>query len=60
MFNFQHVPERISFLILLYIHQALTPQQHDELDAWVEESDENMRAFEDLSDVEPMISYAYN
>jgi transmembrane sensor len=42
--------QRIGYLIAGYIRQTLTPQEHDELDAWVEESDENMLLFEKLTD----------
>lgn len=41
---------RIAYLIAGYIRKTLTVQEHDELDAWVEASDENMRLFEDLTD----------
>src|SRR5262245_15951181 len=53
--NFDEVPfqekaHRISALISGYIHKALTPSEHDELDAWVGASDENMQLFEELTD----------
>lgn len=52
MEDYQNTPERIAFLILLYLHKRLTNEQADELDAWVEVSNENMEIFEELSDVE--------
>ena len=48
--NIQLIPERISHLILLYMHGQLLPQQHDELDAWVEKSDENQELFVEATD----------
>jgi hypothetical protein len=48
--NIQRIPERISHLILLYMHGHLLPEQHDELDAWVENSDENQELFEEATD----------
>jgi hypothetical protein len=42
--------KRTAYLIAAYIQQKLTPQEHDELDAWVEESDDDMRLFEELTD----------
>jgi hypothetical protein len=41
---------RIAALIAGYIHQALTPEEHQELDLWVSEHDDNMRLFEELTD----------
>ena len=41
---------RIAALIVGYIKQTLNPEEHDELDAWVEGSDSNMRLFEELTD----------
>jgi transmembrane sensor len=41
---------RIAYLIAGYIRKTLTVQEHDELDTWVEASDENMKLFEDLTD----------
>ncbi|MBO9681750.1 MAG: hypothetical protein J7502_03585 [Flavisolibacter sp.] len=40
-----NIPEHIAYLILLYMHGQLTPEQHDELDAWVTESNENQELF---------------
>lgn len=42
--------QRIAYLIAGYIRQTLTPQEHDELDEWVEQSEENMLLFEELTD----------
>lgn len=41
---------RIAYLVLGYLRKNLTHAEHDELDAWVEESDENMLLFEELTD----------
>lgn len=41
---------RIAYLIAGFIRKTLTKSEHDELDAWVEASDENMKLFEDLTD----------
>lgn len=41
---------RIAYLIAGFIRNTLTEKEHDELDDWVNESDENMRLFEDLTD----------
>jgi ferric-dicitrate binding protein FerR (iron transport regulator) len=41
---------RIAYLVLGYIRKTLTEAEHDELDAWVEASDENMLLFEELTD----------
>lgn len=41
---------RIAYLIAGYIRKTLSMEEHDELDAWVEASDENMKLFEDLTD----------
>jgi ferric-dicitrate binding protein FerR (iron transport regulator) len=41
---------RIAALIAGYIHRSLTPSEHDELDQWVGQSDDNMQLFEELTD----------
>lgn len=41
---------RIAYLIAGYIRDTLTENEHDELDNWVNESEENMRLFEELTD----------
>ena len=41
---------RIAYLVAGYIRKTLTSREHDELDAWVEASDENMKMFEELTD----------
>jgi transmembrane sensor len=40
----------IASLLYGYIWESLTPDEHDELDNWVGESDENMYLFEELTD----------
>jgi len=41
---------RVAYLIAGFIRHTLTEKEHDELDAWVESSDENMLLFEELTD----------
>jgi len=41
---------RIAYLIAGFIRKTLTEAEHDELDKWVETSDENMLLFEELTD----------
>lgn len=41
---------RIAYLVAGFLQQTLTPAEHEELDRWVEESDENMLLFEELTD----------
>lgn len=43
-------PDRIAYLIAGFIRGTLTTEEHNELDRWVEASDENMRLFEELTD----------
>lgn len=42
--------QRIAYLVAGYIRNTLTEAEHDELDEWVNESDHNMKLFEDLTD----------
>lgn len=42
--------QRIAALIAGYIHHGLSSDEHDELDRWVGESDENQLLFEELTD----------
>jgi len=41
---------RIAYLIAGFIRNAITEQEHDELDNWVNGSDHNMLLFEELTD----------
>ena len=41
---------RIAYLVAGYMRKNLTEEEHDELDTWVEASDENMLLFEELTD----------
>src|SRR6185369_9819582 len=43
-------PGRIAYLIAGFIKNSLTQSEHDELDRWVNDSDRNMKLFEDLTD----------
>ncbi|HRP56435.1 FecR domain-containing protein [Agriterribacter sp.] len=43
-------PYRTAYLIAGYINNELTEDEHDELDDWVSENDDNMRLFEVLTD----------
>lgn len=42
--------ERTAYLIAGYINDSLTEGEQDELNAWVESSDDNLRLFEELTD----------
>lgn len=42
-----HIDKRIGYLIDAFLRDTITPDEHDELDAWVGTSDENMRIFEE-------------
>ncbi len=46
------INERIEFLIAGFFNKTLSPEEHDELDAWVEQSDENLKYFEERVDKE--------
>jgi transmembrane sensor len=50
---------RIAQLIAKYVKGTISPSEHDELDRWVEASDENMLLFEQLTD-EQTINGALN
>jgi hypothetical protein len=52
MADIRNVPERIAYLILLHLHEKLTPVEGDELDNWVGESDQNLELFEELIDID--------
>ena len=41
---------RAAYLIAGYIRRTLTQAEHDELDEWVNASDDNMKLFEELTD----------
>jgi ferric-dicitrate binding protein FerR (iron transport regulator) len=41
---------RVAYLIAGYINQTLSVAEHDELDEWVSDNDDNMKLFEDLTD----------
>src|SRR5215510_5971438 len=42
--------QRVAWLVAGYIRDTLTEKEHDELDEWVRESEENQLLFEDLTD----------
>ncbi|HMR81621.1 MAG TPA: FecR domain-containing protein [Niabella sp.] len=46
----EKLAHRTAYLIAGYIRHTLTRAEHDELDDWVNESDANMKLFEDLTD----------
>jgi transmembrane sensor len=48
--NMDKVAHRIAFLVASYIRGTISEKDHDELDAWINESDQNMKLFEDLTD----------
>jgi transmembrane sensor len=41
---------RIAYLVAGFISQRLTTQEHDELDSWIAESDDNVLLFEEMID----------
>lgn len=41
--------ERIAVLIVRFLLGTITPEDHNELDEWVAESDDNMRLFEEMT-----------
>ena len=43
------IPFHIFNLTLGFYKQQLTDEQHDELDAWVEDSEENQMMFEEMA-----------
>jgi len=52
-YQFQETEERaqrIDYLISGFINRTLTTREHDELDLWVEESDDNVELFAQLTD----------
>lgn len=52
-YQFQETEERaqrIAYLVSGFINKTLTTKEHDELDLWVEESDENVELFSRLTD----------
>ena len=48
--NMDKEAHRVAYLIAGYIRDTLTNAEHKELDDWVNESDNNMKLFEDLTD----------
>jgi ferric-dicitrate binding protein FerR (iron transport regulator) len=42
--------ERIAWLVAGFLRQTLSPEEQDELDSWVAESDHNVQLFEELID----------
>lgn len=42
--------QRIAYLIIGFIKRTLTTREHDELDEWLEESDDNVELFAQLTD----------
>ena len=48
--NMDEAAFRTAYLITSFIRKTLSEAEHDELDAWVESSDENMLLFEELTD----------
>jgi hypothetical protein len=48
LMTIQDLPERIAFLILLFLHHELSGYQRIELDEWILESEEHELLFDDL------------
>jgi transmembrane sensor len=46
----KETPYRIAWLIAGYIRNTLSEQEQDELDNWVNQSDQNLQLFEELTD----------
>lgn len=44
------LPERIAYLILMYLLGELTPALRDELDYWVAETEDHSRLFHKIMD----------
>lgn len=51
----QNVPERIAYLVLLFLHQKLTSAQYNELNQWVAASSRNSEMFEELIAIPELI-----
>jgi transmembrane sensor len=47
---------RTAYLIAGFIRNTLSEKEHDELDNWVNESDHNMKLFEDLTDEKNLVA----
>jgi hypothetical protein len=43
------IPERIAYLILLYLHGKLTLLGRKEIDAWIAESEQHASLFEEAT-----------
>lgn len=54
--------ERIAVLIVRFLLGTITPEDHNELDEWVAESDDNMRLFEEMtiSNIEKQLQKVVN
>lgn len=44
--------ERMAVLMVRFMLETITPEDHDELDEWVGKSDLNMRLFEEMTNTE--------
>ena len=51
MIDIRQIPERIAYLSLLLMHNKLSAREEQELNAWVQISDENLALFEELIDI---------
>jgi hypothetical protein len=47
------MPERIAYLILLYLHGKLTLLGRKEIDAWIAESEQHAGIFEEAVNFDP-------
>lgn len=43
-----YIPYAVAKLVIGYLHNSLNESQKDELDEWINASDDNMKIFEDL------------
>lgn len=48
--GWEETTAKIAYLVSGYIRSTLTQAEHDELDEWINASDENMKLFEELTD----------
>jgi len=44
-----HIPERIAYLIFLYLHGKLTPSGRREIDFWIAQSKEHQQLFDNAT-----------
>jgi hypothetical protein len=50
--DIRQIPERIAYLILLYLHGKLTLLERTEIDAWIAESEQHANLFDESTNFE--------